>query len=75
MKVRCSPQRLKEEADRIDYKLLLDKERLRIRVQAGSKTGAWKGFSIIDEKRVNIILKYVICILFTIYYLFRATLA
>lgn len=53
VKVRCSPQRLKGEADRIKYKLLLDKERLRIRVQAGSKAGTWKGFSIIDEKRVN----------------------
>jgi hypothetical protein len=53
VKVRCSPQRLKEEADRVKYKLLLDKERLRIRVQAGGKGGLWKGFNIIDEKRVR----------------------
>ena len=53
LKIRCSPKRLKEEAERINYKLLLDKERLRIRVNAGGKTSAWKGFNIIDEKRVS----------------------
>lgn len=53
VKVRCSPKRLMEEAGRIDYKLRLDKERLRIRVQAGSKQKLWKGFSILDEKRVR----------------------
>ena len=56
VKVRCCPHRLKEEADRISYKLLLDKERLRIRAQAGGKQGSWKGFNIIDEKRVRIMI-------------------
>jgi hypothetical protein len=51
LKVRCSPERLKAEAERIGYKLLLDKDRLRIRVNAGAKSGAWKGFNLIDEKR------------------------
>jgi hypothetical protein len=53
LKIRCTPKRLKEEAERINYKLLLDKERLRIRVNAGGKSTPWKGFNIIDEKRVS----------------------
>ena len=55
LKIRASPDRLKKEANRIEYKLLLDKERLRIRCNAGGKSAppTWKGFNIIDEKRVS----------------------
>ena len=48
VKVRCSPDRLKEEASRIGYKLMLDKNRLRVKAQTG-KQGVWKPITIIDE--------------------------
>jgi hypothetical protein len=50
-KVRADPERLLQEADRIDYKLLLHPGNLRVFVQAGNK-GVWEGFSINDEFQI-----------------------
>lgn len=48
VKVRASPDRLREEASRINYKLMLDKNRLRVKAQAG-KIGVWNPITIVDE--------------------------
>ena len=57
VKVRCKPDRLKEEASRIDYKLLLDKNRLRVKAQAG-KLGVWDPITIIDEYKQSPLSPY-----------------
>lgn len=57
VKVRCSPDRLKEEASRIGYKLMLDKNRLRVKAQAG-KQGVWKPITIIDEYKQSPLSPY-----------------
>jgi hypothetical protein len=57
VKVRCNPERLKEEASRIDYKLLLDKNRLRVKAQAG-KPGTWNPITIVDEYKQSPLSPY-----------------
>lgn len=53
IKIRCNPDKLKAEASRINYRLLLDPGRLRARTQAGlkSKDGKWiwKDFILEDD--------------------------
>ena len=59
VKVRCPPLRLRQEAARIDYQLLLDRDRLRVKAQSGKKNEdrnskqvwKWKGISITDEQK------------------------
>jgi hypothetical protein len=58
VKFRGSPDRLYAEADRINYKLLLDTDRLRIRSEQGAKDGSWKGVTITDEKVVSTLEPY-----------------
>jgi hypothetical protein len=54
VKVRCPPSRLRAEASRINYKLLLDKNRLRVRARTGKKVEGgqayiWRPINITDE--------------------------
>ena len=43
VKIRATPERLKSEASRIRYRLLLDKKRLRAKTQSGHKVlGKWQ---------------------------------
>lgn len=54
VKIRCAMSRLKEEASRINYKLLLDKNRLRVKAQSGKKNESgmefiWNPITIVDE--------------------------
>ena len=63
VKVRCPPSRLKEEASRINYKLLLDRNRLRVKAQSGKKSDngqnyIWKPISITDEFKISSITPY-----------------
>ncbi len=51
-KVRADPARLLQEADRIDYKLLLNPTILRMMGQQG-KADTWKGFTITDEFQIS----------------------
>jgi hypothetical protein len=63
LKIRGDMTRLLDEAARIDYVLRLDEERLRIKIQAGKRTGVamsddegdwkWKPINITDEYRVS----------------------
>lgn len=48
VKIRISPERVKQEADRIDYKLKLDFERLKLKAQTGH-IGVWNKIIITDE--------------------------
>jgi len=63
VKVRCVPTRLKEEASRINYKLLLDKNRLRVKAQSGKKSESgqsyvWNPITITDEFKISSITPY-----------------
>jgi len=63
VKVRCVPTRLKEEASRINYNLLLDKNRLRVKAQSGKKSEngqsyVWNPITITDEFKISSITPY-----------------
>lgn len=58
VKLRCPPARLLAEANRIQYKILLDPQRLRLRAQSGKRDlrtmeYKWKPIQIIDEHDVT----------------------
>ena len=63
VKIRCNPDRLKDEAQRIKYKCLLDKNSLRVRANQGKKSAdgktiIWKPVSLTDEFQQSSIQPY-----------------
>ena len=52
VKIRITPIRLQQEAARVGYRLLLDKERLRAKLANGHK-GKWAPIIIVDEKKLS----------------------
>lgn len=63
VKVRCNPDRLKDEAQRIKYKCLLDKQQLRVKANQGKKTPdgktiIWNSISLTDEFQQSSIQPY-----------------
>lgn len=52
VKIRADAARIAAEADRVDYKLMFDPERLRVRAQSG-KLGVWNPIIITDELRIS----------------------
>jgi hypothetical protein len=53
MKIRASPSRLKAEADRINYKLALVKEKVRNRLQTGARDRSWKPVTLLLDKKLS----------------------
>ena len=63
VKVRCKPERLRDEAQRIKYKCLLEKNNLRVRANQGKKTPdgktvIWNPISLTDEFQQSSIQPY-----------------
>jgi len=63
VKVRCSPDRLRDEAQRTKYKCLLDKNGLRVKANQGKKNAdgsqvIWKPISLTDEFQQSSIQPY-----------------
>jgi hypothetical protein len=52
VKIRATPSRLSAQAELMDYKLLLQRDRLKARLLQGKK-GVWKPISVVDEKNVS----------------------